>query len=68
MKKLPEHRFLLERTKIENATFLYKIAISESTIKTNRLGSIKWTYHKRRNFASNYFIFLKIRFRYKKLS
>ena len=40
MKKLPEHRFLLERTKIENATFLYKIAISETTIKTSRLGSI----------------------------
>ena len=57
MKKLLEDRFLFESTKIENATFLYKIALSETTIKTNRLGSIKWTYHKRRNFASNYFIF-----------
>ena len=62
MKKLLEHRFLFESTKIENATFLYKIAISETTIKTNRLGSIKWTYHERRNFASNYFIFWKYDF------
>ena len=65
-KKL-EYRFLVERTKIEKASFPYKNAISEANVKTNRMVSTKWTYHKERSFASNYFIFLKILFQFKNL-
>ena len=60
-KKL-EYAFLVESTKIENASFPYKTAISEPNVKTNRMVSTKWIYHKERSFASNYFIFLKILF------
>ena len=63
-KKL-EYRFLVESTKTENASFPYKTTISEA--KTNWMGSTKWTYHKERGFASNYFIFLKILFQFKNL-
>ena len=55
-KKL-EYRFLVERTKIENASFPYKTAISEANVKTNRTVTTKWAYHRERSFASNYFIF-----------
>ena len=57
-----EYRFLVESTNIENASFPYKSAISEANVKTNRMGTTKWTYHKERSFASNCFIFLKILF------
>ena len=60
-KKL-EYRFLVERTKIEKASFPYKTAISEANVKTNRMVSTKWTYHKERSFASNYLIFLNFFF------
>ena len=60
-KKL-EHRFLVESAKIENATISYKTLLSEANVKTNRMGSTKWTYHTGRSFASNYFIFLEILF------
>ena len=60
-KKL-EYLFLVESTKIDNATFPYKTALSEANVKTNRMGSIKWTYHKERRFASNSFIFWKFCF------
>ena len=40
--------------KIENATFPYKTALSGADIKTIRMRSTKWTYHKERSFASNY--------------
>ena len=50
---------LVEGSRIENATFLYKAALSEANVKTDRMGSIKWTYHKDRSFASNYFIFFE---------
>ena len=33
--------------------------MSEAIVKTNRMVSRKWTYHKERSFASNYFIILK---------
>ena len=49
--------FLVESTKIENASFPYKTAISEANVKTNRMASTKSTYHKEWSFASNYFIF-----------
>ena len=39
-KKL-EYRFLAESTKIENASFPFKNAISEANAKTNRMVSMK---------------------------
>ena len=65
-KKL-EYRFLVESTKIENASFPYKTAISEANVKTNRMVTTKWAYHRERSFASNYFIFLKALFQFKNL-
>ena len=49
--------FLVESTKIEKASFPYKFAISEANVKTNRMVSTKWTYHKERSFVSNCFNF-----------
>ena len=63
-KKL-EYHFLVESTKIENASFPYGTTISEGNIKTNRMVSAKWTYHKEWIFASNYFMLLKILFQFK---
>ena len=60
-------RFLVERTKIEKASFPYKTAVSEANVKTNRLVTTKWTYKRERSFASNYFIFLKVLFQFKNL-
>ena len=57
-KKL-EYHFLVENTKIENAIFPYKTALSEANVKTNKIGKTKWTYHKEQSFASNYFVFRK---------
>ena len=54
-----EHCFLVESTKIKNASFLYKSAISDANVKTDRKVSTKWTYHKERSFSRNCFIFLK---------
>ena len=36
-----EYRFLVDSTKIENATFPYKAALPEGNVKTNRMGSTK---------------------------
>ena len=52
--------FLVEGTKTENVSFLYKTAISEANVKTNGTVSKKWTFHKERSFASNYFTFFEI--------
>ena len=57
-----EYRFLVKSTKIEKATFPYKTGLSETNVKTNRMGGTKWTYHRERSFASNYFIFSKFYF------
>ena len=62
-----EYRLSVQSTTIENAWFSYKAVLSEANVKTNRMVSIKWTYHKQRSFASNYFIFLKILFQLKNL-
>ena len=62
-----EYRFLVESTAIENATFPYKTSLSEANVKTNRIGSTLWAYHKERSFGRNYFTFLKILFQYKNL-
>ena len=53
-KKL-KYRVLVETTKIENTLFPFKTALSEANVKTNRMATTKWTYHKEWSFASNYF-------------
>ena len=58
---------LVENAKTENASCTYITAISKVNVKTNTMVSTKWTYHKERSFASNYFIFLKILFQFKNL-
>ena len=50
-KKL-EYRFLVESSKIENTTFLYKTALSKVNVKTNSMGSTKWIYAKERREAA----------------
>ena len=62
LKKL-EHHFLVQSTKIENASFPYKTVKSEANVKTNKMVTTEWTYQRERSFASNYFIFLKIQFK-----
>ena len=62
-----EYRFLVERPMIEKASFPHKTAISEASVKTNRMVTTKWVYHRERSFASNYFIFLKVLFQFKNL-
>ena len=53
---------------IESTKFPYKIALSKQIeVKTNWMGSIKWTYHKEQSFSTNYSILLKIYFLYKNL-
>ena len=37
--------FLVETTKIEN-TLPFKTVLSEANVKTNRMATTKWTYHK----------------------
>ena len=62
-KKL-EYRFLVETTKIENTSFPFKTALSEASVKTNRMATTKRTYHKEWSFASNRFIFLENLFKF----
>ena len=42
---------LIERIKIENASFPYKTAISEVNVKTNRMVSTKWIYQEGTEFC-----------------
>ena len=44
-KKL-EYCFLVETTEIENTSFPFKTALSETNVKTNGMATTKWTYHK----------------------
>ena len=60
-----ECHFLVESTKAENASFPYKTTISEVNVKTKRMMSTKFIYHKEQSFASKYFFFLKIFFQFK---
>ena len=60
-KKL-EYRFLVESTKIENAWFSYKTAISGANVKTNRMMSTKLTYRKERSFPVTTLFFRKFCF------
>ena len=57
-----EYRFLTETNKIENASFSYKTALSEANVKTNRMATTKWTYHKEWSFARNFFFFFFFKF------
>ena len=59
--------FSVESTKIENATFPYKTALSEGNVETNRMGSTKLICHNEQNFASNNFIVLKFLFQFKNI-
>ena len=69
-KKL-EYGFLVENTKIENASFPYKTAISVANVKTNRMMSTKWTYQKEWSVARTALFFwnfcFSLRTSYKKL-
>ena len=58
LKKL-EYSFLVEATKIENTSFPFKTAMSETNIKTNRMSTTKWSYQKEWSSASNYVIFVE---------
>ena len=62
-----KYRFLVEATKIENTPFPFKTALSEADVKTNRMATAKWTYHKEWSFASNYLIFLENLFQFQNL-
>ena len=64
-KKLEYCIFFFESTKIENVIFWYKTALPVANIKTNGMGSAKWTYHREWSFASKYFIFWRFRFSWK---
>ena len=44
-KKLENH-FLVETTKIENTSFLFKTTLSEANVKTNRMADTKLAYLK----------------------
>ena len=56
--------FLVESAKIEIATWPCKTVLSEANIKTNRMGSTKWIYHKEQNISKFYF---SLRTSYKEL-
>ena len=56
-----------ERTKIGKASFPYKTDVSEANVKTKRMVTTKWTYHRERSFTSNYLIFMKVLFQFKNL-
>ena len=56
--------WIVESIAIENATFQYKIALSNANVKANRMGCTEWIYCQESSFAVNYFIFLKTQFDY----
>ena len=41
-----------------------KTAISEANVRTNRIVTTKWAYHRELSFAGNYFIFSKVLFQF----
>ena len=59
-----EYNFLVETSKIENASFSFKTTLSEANVKTNRIATTKRTYHKEWSFASNFFMFLENLFQF----
>ena len=54
-----EWSFLVESNKIESTSFLCKSDISEANVKTNRMTSTKWIYHKEQSFSRNHFVFFE---------
>ena len=44
-KKL-DYPFLVEATNIENTSFPFKTVLQQANVKTNRMTTTKWTYHK----------------------
>ena len=48
-----KYHFLVETTKIEKASFQLKTALSEASVKTNRMSTAKWTYQKEWSFGSD---------------
>ena len=65
-KKLENH-FLVENTEIKNTPFSFKTPLSAANVKTNRMATTKWTYHKEWSFASNCFIILENLFQFQHL-
>ena len=57
-------QFLVETTKIEITSFPFKTALSEANVKTSRVTTTKWNYHKAWSFASKYLIFLENLFQF----
>ena len=55
-----ENRFLVESTKILNASFPNKTVMSEANVKTNRIVSTYWSNHKERStVTTSLFFFLE---------
>ena len=52
-----EHRLLVEATKDQTA-------LSEANVKTNRMATTKWIYHKEGSFANNYLFVLENLFQF----
>ena len=59
-----EYRFSVETNEIENTSLPFKTTLSEADVKTNRMATTKWTYHKEQSCASDYFIFLENLFQF----
>ena len=58
---------LLKVPTLKTHSFHIKPYMSEANAKIYRMMITKWTYHRKRNFASNYYIFLKILLQFKNL-
>ena len=52
--------FYLKVLRLQMHHFHTKLHRRKSMVKTNRMGSTKWTYQKERGFASTYFIFFSV--------
>ena len=64
------YRFLVESTKIENASFGYKAVLLEANINTHthkKNREYEMELSQKQSFASNNFIFLKIMFQFQNL-
>ena len=59
--------FLVEATKIDKTSLSFKTALSEANVKTNRMATTKWIYHKKWSFASDYLTFLENFLQFKNL-
>ena len=55
--KILKDCFLVQNSNIENATFSYKTTLSDTNIKTGRMGSAKWAYNKEQSLCQYFFFF-----------